>query len=237
MKTNKETQTTSNIDFDDSFAISTIGKRATRENNHEEDFHFEADNKNHVKILLEWCKIYWGDTFKRSREYNNTIFYHTCCNSFSRRSFVKAAGHPSIQTCSILKIPGFRELNTAEDLHRWLLKMITSNTTTRKKLSFPRINKYHTDEVSTDEDIYRKEEEDSTYLQKRCTLILEELDQYKSQLKHLRIDNERLLSSTKNWFQKYNDILDQHDRLTQSAYQTPLKTNLKQSFELFSDQN
>ena len=146
---------------------------------------------------------------------------------------MKTARHPSIKTCSILKMPGFREVNSAEDLHRWLLKIITSNATSRKKLSFPRINKYHTDEISTDDNIDQKEEEDSTYLQKRCNLIQEELDQYKSQLKQLKVDNERLLSSTKNWFQKYNDILDQHDRLTQSAYQTPLKTNLKQSFELF----
>jgi len=237
MKTNKGTQTTSNSDLNDSFAVSTTGKRGSRENDIEEDSHFEVDNKNHVKILLEWCKIYWGDTFKRSREYNNTIFYHSCCNSFSRRSFVKGAGHPSIQTCSILKMPGFRELNSAEDLHRWLLKMIISNTTTRKKLPFPRINRYHIGEISTDEYIDRKEEENSTYLQKRNNLVQEELGQYKSQLKQMQLDNERLLSSTKNWFQKYNDLLDQHDRLTQSAYQTPLKTNLKQSFELFSDQN
>jgi len=233
MKTNKGTQTTSNSDLDEPFILSTTGMRGSKENNNEDDFPFEADNNSHAKILLEWCKIYWGDTFKRSREYNNTIFYHTCCNSFSRRSFVKAAGHPSEHTRSILKIPGFREVNSAEDLHKWLLKIIILNTTTRKKMSFPRINRYHTDEISTDEKIDHKEDENSTYLQKRCNLIQEELDQYKSQLKHLKIDNERLLNSTKNWFQKYHDILDQHDRLTQSAYQTPLKTNLKQSFELF----
>jgi hypothetical protein len=182
---------------------------------------------------MEWSKAYWSNTFKRSIEYNNTIFYHSCCNSFSRRSFVKVAGHPSIQTCSILRIPGFREVNSAEDLHRWLLKMITSNTTSGEKLPFPKINKYHIDsEVSTDEE-RDCIEEDSTYLLKRCTLIQEELGQYKSQLKHMQKDNERLLSSSKNWFQKYHDLLDQQDRLTRSAYQTPLKTNLKSSFELF----
>ena len=233
MKTNMGTQTISNSDLDDSFFLSTTGKRETRENSNEENFHFEADNRSHVKILLEWCKIHWGDTFKKSREWNNTIVFHSCCNSFSRRSFVKLAGHPSVQTCSILKIPGFREVNTAEDLHKWLLKMVLSNTTSREKLPFPRINKYHTDEISTDEDIVCKEEEDSTYLKKRCNLFQEELDQYKSQLKQLKVDNERLLNSTKNWFQKYHDLLDQQDRLTRSAYQTPLKTNLKQSFELF----
>jgi hypothetical protein len=236
MKTNKGTQTTSNNDLDDSFVLSTIGKTGTRKSNNEEEFVFEADNKKHDKRLLEWCKAYWKNTFKRSIEYNNTIFYHSCCNSFSRRSFMKVAGHPSLQTCSILRIPGFREVNTAEDLHRWLLKMITSNTTTREKLPFPRINKYHTNEISTDEEIDRKEE-DSTYLQKRCYLIQEELGQYKSQLKHMHNDNERLLRSTNNWFQKYNDLLGQQDRLTQSAFQTPLKTNLKPTFELFSDQN
>ena len=150
---------------------------------------------------------------------------------------MKTARHPSVQTCSILKKPGFREVNSAEDLHKWLLKMITSSTTSGKKLPFPRINRYHIDELSTDEEMDHKEEDNSTYLKKRCSLIQEELDQYKTQLKQLKMDNDRLLNSTKNWFQKYNDILDQHDRLTQSAYQTPLKTNLKQSFELFSDQN
>ena len=236
MKTNKETQTTSNNDLDDSFVLSTIGRRGIREKSKQGEVLFETDNKKHITRLLEWCKAYWNNTFKRSIEYNNTIFYHSCCNSFSRRSFMKVAGHPSVQTCSILKIPGFREVYTAEDLHRWLLKMIISNTTTREKLPFPRINNYHTDEISTDEEIDHKEE-DSTYLQKRCDLIQEELGQYKSQLKHMQNDNERLLNSSKNWYQKYHDLLDLQDRLTQSVYQTPLKTKLKSSFELFSDQN
>jgi hypothetical protein len=236
MKTSKETQTTLTSDLDQSFNLSTSGRMVAREESQPKETFIDPENTKHISRLLEWCKVHWTATFKRSLEACNCLYYHGCCNSFSRRRFTKVAGHPSIQSCSILKIPSFKEVDSADDLYRWLLKMITANTSKGQRMPFPSINKYHVEEVSDDEE-NRHREDHSPALNKRFQSVQAELDKYKSQLQDLQRDNSRLLCSSKNWRQKYYDLLDQQERQTQSAFQTPMKHNITKNFEFFSNQN
>src|SRR5687767_7958815 len=88
---------------------------------------FDPSNTQHKAILYHWCKSQWP-LFCRSLKHQNSIYYHECCNSFSRRRFSKLAGHPSLQTSSIVTIPSFKEVTSSDCFFRWLLKMLTFNS-------------------------------------------------------------------------------------------------------------
>lgn len=233
MSITKETQTDSTSDHVTSLDFSALKKEFKEEDDHLGEVYFNADNNKHIERLQDWCRAHWETVFKRSLLSSNTLFYHGCCNSFSRRHFVKMAGHLSMATCSIRKIPSFKDVNSPEELHRWLLKMITFNTNIGKQIPFPSINKYHIEDTSSDEEF--KPNDDYTVLVKRVQSIQTELCQYKSQVKELQLDNSRLLSSTKSWCQKYQDLFYQQEKEVDSAFQTPLKPKVRSSFEFYTD--
>ena len=236
MQSTKETQTESQAELDTSL---TAWQSCTEPRKQDQDnisgTYFDSDNKKHVERLQDWCRVHWQTVFKRSMQSSNSIYYHGCCNCFSRRHFVKVAGHLSLATCSLRKIPSFKEVNSPDDLYRWLLKLSLHNNQHGKQALFPSINKYHTEEMSSEEECGDKEEYVS--LMKRVESIQTEIDTYRSQLKDLQRDNSSLLCSSKNWYQKYQDLLEQQEKQADSAFQTPVKPKLIRSFEFFSETN
>src|SRR5688572_5017832 len=70
---------------------------------------FDPTSVHHKTRLYYWCKDQWP-VLCRSIHHQNPIYYHECCNSFSRRRFSKLAGHPSLQTSSLVTIPSFKEV-------------------------------------------------------------------------------------------------------------------------------
>jgi len=181
---------------------------------------FDPSSTQHKTRLYHWCKTQWS-VFCKSLHHQNSIYYHECCNSFSRRRFSKVAGHPPLQTSSIVTIPSFKEVNSSDDFFRWLLKMLTFNSKKGHQCYFPTINRYHVeadDKVKQEE---QQEEEPDLYLKKRVDDLNRELCDSRHRLVKAQDDNKVLVKAAMNWYQRYQDVLEV-DRVP-TEFQTPQK--------------
>jgi hypothetical protein len=198
--------------------------------------YIDIDNNFHLERLLGWCRAHWQTTFKRSLIYGNSLFYHSCCNSFSRRGFSKVAGHPSLQSSKIQKIPGLKNIQCAEEIYRWLVQTIGYNTKQGQKTLFPCLNRYHTEADSSDEEkeIGLDDNNEKFTLKKRFVELQNEIESQKSQIRELKLDNTQLLNSSNNWFLKYQQLIDQSEKQNE-LFRTPLKQKVTNSFEFTED--
>jgi hypothetical protein len=192
---------------------------------------FDPKDSKHRQQLLEWCQMQWIATFKKSKQYNNTVFYHDCCSCFSRRRFVHEAGHPPLQTSSVLKMPSFKEVDTAESFYRWLLKMLTNNKNRGLHCYFPSLNRYHMEEEASE--MADTDEEDVLIKKRVETAVDQQARQFRQKIEQLEKANRQLLSSSKSWHNKYQELLEQVDREVPIEFQTPLKKKTKESFDVF----
>ena len=164
---------------------------------------FNLHNSHHQALLREWCQQAWYGTIKKSIDSGNPVIYHECCFCFSRRAFSKKANHHSLQSSSVQKIPSFKSVESPEELLRWLLDKIRSHQKLGRRTIFPGINRYHCEDDQEDEE----GELDTTMLAKRCEKLDEDLQIATKSLHQLQKDNERLLSSSKAWFHKYQELV------------------------------
>jgi len=172
------------------------------------DIFMDPEKETHQAWLRAWCRAHWLTTFKRSLVYGNKLTYHCCCNSFSRRSFSKAAGHPAIMSLSILQIPGLRNATSQEDLYQWLLDILVEATRQGQQVLFPSLNRHHIDRAEREEEAsYGKEE--YNFLRKRNSELERELEKTTKLVQELKKDKERLLLSSNCWHEKYENLLDQ----------------------------
>jgi len=185
--------------------------------------YFDPSSLQHKARLYDWCRSHWP-IFCRSLHHQNSVYYHECCNSFSRRHFAKLAGHPSLQTSSIATIPSFKEVFTADDFFRWLLKMLTYNTKKGHPCRFPAVNRYHQeqDTKTVQEDI---EDEETTMLKKRVSELNQQLYSLKETSLKTQEENQRLLERTQMWYQKYQELAEL-EKVGQE-YMTPQKVGRK----------
>jgi hypothetical protein len=185
---------------------------------------FNPNSERDLEKLKAWCLAHWTATFRRSVMYGNRLTYHSCCNSFSRRAFVKVAHHPPVQCFNVLQIPSLRIATTAEDLYVWLLEIAKEKQRYGQKVLFPSLNRYH---LNTDDrvevEINEQQEEDS--LKKRTSELVGEVERHKMRIKELEKDNARLLHSSKSWHGKYSDLLDQTHKLD-PFFMTPRKAKI-----------
>lgn len=193
---------------------------------------FDPSSTQHKTRLYHWCKTEWP-VFCRSLHHQNSVYYHECCNSFSRRRFSKLAGHPSLQTSSLVTIPSFKEVASSDDFFRWLLKMLTFNTKKGHQCYFPTINRYH---VEAEDKVGLKvgleeEEEPDVFLKKRVEDLHRELRGVQERLCKAQIENKRLVKSSLNWYQKYQEIVEV-DKVP-IEFQTPQK--IRNNFTFFED--
>lgn len=187
---------------------------------------FDPSSLQHKAKLYDWCRTHWP-IFCRSLCHQNAVYYHECCNCFSRRHFSKVAGHRSLQTSSLATITSFKEVRTADDFFRWLLKMLTYNTKKGQQCMFPAINRYH-QEVEVKPVKQEVEEEETTMLKKRVIDLNQQLLALKEDTLKTQKENQRLLDSTRLWYQKYQDLLEYEK--TRLEYMTPHKVGRKCSF-------
>jgi len=173
----------------------------------------DPTKETHQAWLRSWCRAHWLSTFKRSLVYGNKLTYHCCCNSFSRRSFSKAAGHPAIMSLSMLQIPGLRNAVSHDDLYQWLLDILVESSRRGNRVLFPGLNRHHIDRADQDEEICFDSEQYSL-LAKRNNELERELEKTAKQLKELKKHNEKLLLSSKSWYEKYEQLLDQGQSIT-----------------------
>lgn len=183
--------------------------------------YLDANDAEHLAKLKEWCRTHWTVTFRRAFLNFNVMHFHACCNSFSKRTFVKVAGHPVLQTTTLNKLPAFKTIETAEDLFRWLLQMAKNNEKYGEKTLFPTVNRRHYEWDQT-EDEKTLDTEEEELLKKRCHALQTELEITKSLTKDLQADNARLLDSSKAWHAKYHELLELNSQAVDVFY-TPMK--------------
>jgi hypothetical protein len=181
---------------------------------------FDPSRPAHRHKLREWCSLQWAPTFLRSFDSYNTIFYHDCCSCFSRRGFKRHSGHPPLQTRSILQISSFKEVASAEDFYQWLLGVLQRNHDYGQTTYFPGINRYHLTDQNMDQE---EDDEDGVCLQKRLLEMKGSMERYGDKLRDLSLVNQQLLNSTKSWYQKYQDLLDEHHLLPNDDPDPPFK--------------
>lgn len=190
---------------------------------------FDPSITEHKARLYYWCQAEWP-TFCRSLLHQNSISYHDCCSCFSRRRFSKMAGHPSLQTSSVATIPSFKEVESSGDLFRWLLKMLTYNSKKGARCLFPAFNRYHIEEDCKVGQGRDSDDEEGTFLSKRVNDLNRELVQAKQMNSHLQTENNRLLESSKAWFQRYQELSEGCYQAVPSELQTPKKTKTNSWF-------
>lgn len=191
---------------------------------------FNPKDASHRKKLLQWCHLQWMPTFKKSIDQGNSIYFHECCSCFTRRVFSKNAGHPSLQTCPISKIPSFRDVNSAEDLYQWLLRRLNDSIKLGHRCLFPALNREHVE--SFDQEVLNREQE-IEMLRKRLEQMTQMESSLNKQLVSLKEENQKLLHSTKSWYSKYQEIVEFKDHALSSQFATPLKRQPNSNFDMF----
>lgn len=190
---------------------------------------FDKDDEDHHRRLLEWCQVQWTATVKKSIESSNSLFYHDCCGSFSRRGFSRVAGHPWLATCSVLRLPGFKEVDSPDKLYHWMVKNLCDRAQSGKATYFPALNRYHL----RDEDMgSNKDDEEVEVLRKRADEMLASLQDNCRRIRALEISNDRLLNSTKHWYSKYEELMDKKRTANSPDFLTPQKHKPNADFDV-----
>ena len=186
--------------------------------------YLDLDHGADIERLKVWCQQNWSSTFRKAILHRNTMHYHECCNSFSRRAFSKGSGHPLELTCELHRIRSFKTVDSEDGLFRWLLSTAKENARQGRRTLFPSISLKHIDL----DDIQRCPNcsQQSDMLRKRCQELEREVTNHKQLLTDLQNENLRLLRSSKTWHSKYEDLLDQRDPPIE-LYATPIKSHQK----------
>lgn len=190
---------------------------------------FNPKDHKHRRHLELWCEHQWDLTFVKSMKSKNTMYYHFCCDCFSRRTFARIAEHNNCDTYSLTKILSFKEVESAADLYRWLLKMLTTKASRGEKCYFPALNRYHFDEnhlESPEERLNNLE-----FLQKRYEETSLELEKALAVKKNLEVANQQLLNSSKDWCRKYHEMCDSFTGGYPPEFYTPQKRQKLLNFE------
>lgn len=186
----------------------------------------------HDQKLRKWCGVHFSATIKKGLDNYNPAIYHDCCFSFSRRGFSKRWDHPALESRSISKIPSLKVVTTEEQFYSWLREQMQERQKTGKTLVFPTINSPHFSVPDSLDDRLRTP--DSSFLRKRCLELSHEKAEVQSEIDRLKEENKRLLSSSKNWFEKYQEAIRSREDSMES---TPVKKRMSSTTEdrLFLD--
>ena len=193
---------------------------------------FNHRNSRHRNDLLHWCRVHWDTMFKRNLDQANPVYYHDCCSCFSRRGFSKIAGHPALQSCSILRIPSFKMVTNGDQFYRWLLGIYITSTARGQRTYFPAVNRFHVEEEIIGTEAI---DEETTCLKKRVDDMSKNIEEHNKKLRELESMNQQLLASSKSWHQKYIDLLEKQENQLPVEFQTPLKKKTKyfEGFDLY----
>lgn len=185
----------------------------------------DLNSDEHRKSLQQWCALHWNRTIKRSISSFNSLTYHDCCASFSKRGFTGRAHHPAHESCTVMKIPSFKALKNSEDFFNWMLLRLQSHKRLGRQPLFPAINRAHPDVAHT---ALSELERENELLAKRVEEIGKKHSETLECVKQLKTDNDRLQASSKNWCWKYQELLEmcksEPDRPDRSSWDTDLIT-------------
>ena len=161
---------------------------------------FDLANREHIKELKYWCRIHFDHIICKSLKSANSSIFHDCCISFSKRGCLKRLSHPQMQAISIMRIPALRNANSPEELFEWLKSRMIQHANLGLQIHFPTINVAHF--VSQDDSL-----ESAEFLGKRVDKLTEELLKAELEVGKVKEENSKLLSSSKHWYCKYQELL------------------------------
>ena len=72
---------------------------------------FDLDDPEDDTRLKQWCRVHWSATIKKSMDSYNSVTYHDCCFSFSRRGYTRRWDHPELESTPISKIPTLKSVS------------------------------------------------------------------------------------------------------------------------------
>ena len=208
---------------DEHFGLSTSGRAELTKEGSNKHMLLEISKESHLEKLRCWCSAHWNATFRRSLMYGNRLTFHWCCICFTRRAFCKVAGHPPLESVSVLHIPSLRVATGPEDLYNWLLDIAKQRAKLGETMFFPSINMHHIEKNEIEH--CTDDEDEENLLQKRVADMQAENQTLREELLRLQKVNQTLLSSTKNWHRRYQEL---EEKMYSSCltYETPLKANL-----------
>ena len=168
--------------------------------------YFDVNSADHAQELKSWCRFHWTNTLSKGMKNYNAPTYHDCCFCFSKRGFAKKAGHPQLQSASMLKIPTLKSVNNPERLYEWIRNRMEIHSRIGRKPLFPSINALHW--IQPDQEYTEAEiEEEIEYLTKRLDELSVKQKEAQEEIKQLTEDNKKLLASSKSWCIKYQELL------------------------------
>ena len=166
---------------------------------------FDLSSADDTKELKTWCRLHFRDIISKGLEPGGLSIYHDCCISFCKRGCLKKYSHPQVQSVSIKKIPSLYQAESPDDLYEWIRSRMLVHYKLGKKVHFPSINTAHFDnEVEHTDD---EGSESVELLGKRLKEMEEQKLKTEQQLSELKEENKRLVSSTKSWYNKYQELL------------------------------
>lgn len=185
----------------------------------------DLNSDEHKKALQNWCTLHWSKTIKKSISSFNSLTYHDCCGSFSKRGFTGRNHHPPHDSCTVMKIPSFKAIKNPEEFYQWMLLRLQSHKRMGRRPLFPAINRNHPDVTRS---ALNQLEQENELLAKRVDEMGKKHSETLECVKQLKLDNERLQASSKNWCWKYQELLDRHrteeDRPDRSSWDGELTT-------------
>src|SRR5688572_22681654 len=112
------TKVSTGTQFDSAFYADTCQKiigSTKRQDNYDIPVlydYLDLENAMDLDKLKTWCHSYWFTTIRAALINRNRLQYHACCNSFSRRNFIRHADHPAEETFEVHKLRDFKNIET-----------------------------------------------------------------------------------------------------------------------------
>lgn len=198
---------------------------------------FDSTDARHRQNLMEWCRVQWPSLFSKSALHHNSLFWHDCCSSISKRRFMESAGHPAEQTHSIFKLATFKGIKGPEELYQWMLERLKQAKTRGFKAYMPAVNRLHIDPEAA-ETVGNQ----NLVAELRCQLetASSSLAEQRLKIDKLESENQLLVKSSRTWCQLYHGLLEQSTEQAPDGTTSPkmLKTkcfevDFEQAYLLF----
>lgn len=181
---------------------------------------FDPEDPRHRQKLLEWSRKHWASLFEKAFLHRNSLFWHFCCSSVSKRRFMESAGHPTLHTQAVFRMPSFKAITSPEQLYQFLLDLLQQAVARGFKPFLPAINRLHVD----------LETSDTLVLQRQLADLRSQLEDKTSVFERIRIraerleeQNKKLISTARTWCQMYHSLLETREDQTPHPLSSPTK--------------
>lgn len=187
--------------------------------------------------LSVWCEFHFEHTIQRGIRSYNAPSWHECCLALSKRGFTRKCSHSLYHSCSILRVPGFKNIRNHVDFREWIVEKIEAHTAKFGQAPFPAVNIAHRESHSDWSMPWWPLQYDDSHFKTRFHDLVERQRSAETKIKELLKENLRLHSSVKWWYRKYEALLpeaeENHELLPYETPKKPLQKELSESYLSF----